>query len=127
MDNQQITVVYNWTAKPGKEAELLAIYKEVAEQMQQTEPHALKVDCYFDANQNKLVVYDLFQDAAALAQHLGTTAAGHFGQLLQIAEPGPFLFMGEVPAELQQAAIGMGLNATFAPRQFGFTRVGVAQ
>jgi hypothetical protein len=67
-------------------------------------------------------VYDLFKDGAALGQHLGTTAAGHFPALLQIAAPGAFLFCGNVPKELQQAAIGMGLDATFAPRAFGFDR-----
>ena len=122
MTNQQITVVYSWTAKEGKSEELKTIYKEVEKQMLETEPGTLKVDCYFDEDQNKLVVYDLFADAAALGQHLGTTAAAHFGDLLQIAEPGPFLFCGNVPEELQQAALGMGLNATFAPRIFGFER-----
>jgi hypothetical protein len=90
--------------------------------MQETEPNALKVDCYFDDSTNVLIVYDLFKDGAALGQHLGTTAAGHFPTLLQIAVPGPFLFCGDVPEELKQAAIGMGLDATFAPRIFGFNR-----
>jgi quinol monooxygenase YgiN len=122
MNDQAITVVYKWTANPGKAEELKAIYREVAEQMQETEPNALKVDCYFDDSTNTLVVYDLFKDGAALGQHLGTTAAGHFPTLLQIAVPGPFLFCGEVPEELKQAAIGMGLDATFAPHIFGFDR-----
>ena len=52
----------------------------------------------------------------------GTTAAGHFNKLLEIAIPGEFLFCGEVPEEMKQAAIGMGLNATFAPNIFGFER-----
>ena len=122
MTNQEITVVYKWTANPGKSEELKAIYAEVEKQMQETEPDALKVDCYFDDSTNTLIVYDLFKDGAALGQHLGTTAAGHFPSLLQIAVPGPFLFCGEVPDELKQAAIGMGLDATFAPRVFGFHR-----
>ena len=122
MTNQEIAVVYKWTAKPGKAEELKAIYREVSAQMQETEPNALKVDCYFDESNNVLIVYDLFKDAAALGQHLGTTAAGHFPSLLQIAIPGPFLFCGEVPEEMKQAAIGMGLDATFAPRAFGFNR-----
>ena len=67
-------------------------------------------------------MYDLFKDPAALGQHLGTTAAGHFSSLLEIADPGPFLFCGEVPEEMKQAALGMGLDATFAPRIFGFDR-----
>ena len=122
MKNQEITVVYKWTAKPGKAEELKAIYREVEQDMQETEPHALKVTCYFDEEANVLIVYDLFKDGAALGQHLSTTAAGHFPDLLQIAVPGPFLFLGEVPEELKQAAIGMGLDATFAPRIFGFDR-----
>ena len=122
MNNQEITVVYKWTAKPGKADELKAIYKEVEKQMNETEPGALKVDCYFDEGTNVLIVSDLFKDGAALGQHLGTTAAGHFPALLQIAEPGPFLFCGDGPGELKQAAIGMGLDATFAPRIFGFER-----
>lgn len=124
MNNQEITVVYKWTAKPGKAEELKAIYKDVERQMNETEPGALKVDCYFDESSNVLIVSDLFKDGAALGQHLGTTAAGHFPALLQIAEPGPFLFCGDVPEDLKQAAIGMGLDATFAPREFGFTREG---
>ena len=122
MNNQEITVVYKWTAKPGKGEELRSIYQQVEQDMQNTEPGALKVDCYFDAEKETLLVSDLFADAGALGQHLGTTAANHFPQLLQIATPGPFLFCGDVPAEMQQAAIGMGLDATFAPREFGFAR-----
>jgi quinol monooxygenase YgiN len=122
MNNQEITVVYKWTANPGKSEELKAIYREVAKQMKETEPNALKVDCYFDESTNVLIVYDLFKDGDALGQHLGTTAASHFPTLLQIAIPGAFLFCGDVPEELKQAAIGMGLDATFAPHVFGFDR-----
>ena len=122
MKNQEITVVYKWTAKQGQAAALKAIYQDVTNDMQATEPNALRVACYFEDSTNTLIVYDLFKDGAALGQHLGTTAAGHFPQLLQIAIPGPFLFCGDVPEELKQAAIGMGLDATFAPRVFGFDR-----
>lgn len=122
MSNQEITVVYKWTANPGKAEELQAIYREVEKQMKETEPNALKVECFFDEQTNTLIVVDLFKDGAALGQHLSTTAAGHFPTLLQIAVPGPFLFCGDVPDQLKQAAIGMGLDATFAPRAFGFDR-----
>ena len=122
MNNQEITVIYKWTAKPGKEDELKAIYAEVEKEMKETEPGAIKVECYFDESTNALIVYDLFKDGAALGLHLSTTAAGHFPTLLQIAEPGSFLFCGEVPEQLKQAAIGMGLDATFAPHIFGFDR-----
>lgn len=127
MNTQEITVVYTWNAKPGKAEELQAIYQRVADAMQANEPDAIKVDCYFDESSNTLVTYDLFKDGAALGLHLSTTAAGHFQELLQIATPGPFLFCGNVPEELKQAALGMGLNATFAPRIFGFDRQKVSE
>lgn len=122
MNTQEITVVYKWTAKEGKAEELKTIYKEVTNQMKENEPDALQVDCYFDESNNTLLVVDIFKDGAALGLHLSTTAAGHFPSLLQIAVPGAFLFCGDVPEELKQAAIGMGLDATFAPHAFGFQR-----
>ncbi len=123
MSNQEITVIYKWTAKPGKTNELKSIYREVEKEMKETEPGALKVACYFNESDGVLLVLDLFKNGDALGQHLGTTAAGHFPHLLQIAEPGPFLFCGDVPENLKKAAIGMGLDATFAPHSFGFSRV----
>ena len=122
MTTQEVMVVYKWTAKEGKSDALKAIYKEVLDQMNANEPGAKHVECYFSDASSTLVVMDLFADAGAVGFHLGTTAAGHFENLLQIAIPGEFLFCGEVPAEMQQAAQGMGLNATFAPRIFGFNR-----
>ena len=122
MKNSEITVVYRWTAQTGKSQELKDIYRQVVNQMQESEPKALKVGCYFDEETDTLIVYDLFEDAQGLGQHLGTTAAAHFATLMQIATPGPFLFCGNVPDELKQAVIGMRLNATFAPGEFGFDR-----
>lgn len=122
MDNQEVMVVYKWTAKEGKSEALKAIYKEVENQMRSNEPGALKVQCFFDEAASSLIVMDLFSDANAVGFHLGTTAAGHFGNLLEIAVPGEFWFCGEVPEEMKQAAVGMGLNATFAPLVFGFDR-----
>ena len=122
MDNQEVMVVYTWTAKEGKSEELKAIYREVENQMKTNEPGALKVQCYFDESSSRLVVMDLFADAGAVGFHLGTTAAGHFENLLAIAVPGEFLFCGDVPNEMKEAAKGMGLNATFAPHMFGFVR-----
>ena len=122
MENQQVMVVYKWTAKEGNSEQLKAIYREVESQMKSNEPGALKVQCYFDESTSTLVVMDLFSDAGAVGFHLGTTAAGHFNNLLQSAVPGEFLFCGEVPEEMKQAAVGMGLNATFAPSVFGFER-----
>ena len=122
MNNQEVMVVYKWTAKEGKSNELKAIYQEVEGQMKSNEPGAIEVQCYFDESSSTLVVMDLFSDANAVGFHLGTTAAGHFGNLLEIAVPGEFLFCGDVPEEMKQAAVGMGLNATFAPAVFGFSR-----
>ncbi|MBX2873118.1 MAG: hypothetical protein KTR30_13485 [Saprospiraceae bacterium] len=125
MKNQEITVVYKWTANPGKAAELKAIYEQVTKDMQEKEPGALKVVCFFDEKANALLVQDVFEDAAALGFHLGVTAAGHFPALTQIAVPGPFFFCGDVPEDIQQAAVGMGLDAVFAARIAGFERVAV--
>lgn len=122
MTNQEVMVVYKWIAKEGQSESLKGIYKEVLQQMQTNEPGAKHVECYFDQTSSILVVMDLFVDAGAVGFHLGTTAAGHFENLLSIADPGEFLFCGEVPEEMKQAALGMGLKATFAPRTFGFRR-----
>ena len=122
MHNEQITVVYSWTAKEGQKAALKSIYNDVTDQMNETEPGALAVDCYFDEAAGKLVVCDVFANAEGVGFHLGTTAGAHWPELILVADPGEFLFCGDVPQEMQQAALGMGLNATFAPRQFGFAR-----
>ncbi|MCE7995169.1 MAG: hypothetical protein HEP71_24535 [Roseivirga sp.] len=122
MENQGVMVVYKWTAKEAKSEELKAIYNEVTAQMKANEPGALNVQCYFDDSSSTLVVVDVFADAGAVGFHLGTTAAGHFESLLAIANPGEFLFCGNIPEDMQAAATGMGLNATFAPNVFGFER-----
>ncbi len=122
MTNQNVMVVYKWTAKDGKSEELKSIYQEVLGQMQSNEPGALEVQCYFDESSSTLVIMDMFADAGAVGFHLGTTAASHFESLLQIANPGEFLFCGNVPEEMKQAALGMGLKATFAPHISGFNR-----
>lgn len=122
MENQEVMVVYKWTAKKGQANELKTIYKDVERQMKSNEPGALKVQCYFDETTGTLVVMDLFSDAGAVGFHLGTTAAGHFDNLLQIAVPGEFLFCGTIPSEMKETIKTMGLNATFAPQVFGFDR-----
>lgn len=117
-----ITVVYKWIAKPGKLDELKAIYSEVTNQMQQNEPGALAVHCYVSEEENALYVRDEFRDAEAVGFHLGTTAAGHFPKLLEVATPGPFLFFGDVPAEIQAATREMGLASEFATHNNGYDR-----
>lgn len=122
MKDQEITVFYKWTAKAGKMEELKSIYREVRKQMQENEPDALKMECYFDDDQNAIIVHDLFKDGAALGFHLGVTAAQHFPKLSEIAVPGPFFFCGKVPKELRQAAEGMNMGAEFSTHAFGFER-----
>ena len=122
MKDQEITVFYKWTAKPGKLDELRAIYQDVLKAMKENEPDALKMECYIDHDLHALIVHDVFKDGAALGLHLGSTAAQHFPQLAQIAIPGPFFFCGEVPEDLKQAAIGMNMGAEFGTHVFGFER-----
>ena len=122
MKDQEITVFYKWTAKPGKLDELKAIYKEVLKEMKENEPDTLKMECYFADKENAIIVHDLFKNGAALGAHLGVTAAKHFPKLAQIAVPGPFLFCGDVPDELKQAAEGMNMGAIFGTHAFGFER-----
>ncbi|MEO0602439.1 MAG: antibiotic biosynthesis monooxygenase [Myxococcota bacterium] len=122
MNANPVTVVYKWTAQPGKLDELKRIYANVTAEMQANEPGVTAVHCYASAAENALYVRDEFQDADALGFHLSQTAAKHFPSLLAIAAPGPFLFLGEVPTELQQATQQMGLGAEFATHTTGFDR-----
>ena len=122
MDNEHITVVYKWTAKPGKLDELTSIYAEVTKAMEQNEPDAEAVHIYVSEQENALYVRDEFKDASALGFHLQTTAAGHFPRLLSIAIPGPFFFFGDVPQELKDATEQMQLGAEFGLHTAGFDR-----
>ena len=122
MSDQEITVVYRWTAKPDKLEELKAIYGEVREEMEANEPGTLRMECYFADDSNQVIVHDVFADAAALGMHLGGTAARHFPKLVEIAEPGPFLFCGDVPDDVRTAAEGMNMGAVFGTHAYGFTR-----
>jgi quinol monooxygenase YgiN len=122
MDNQHITVIYKWTANPGKLDELTAIYTGVTEAMEQNEPGAEAVHIYTSEQENALYVRDEFKDASALGFHLQSTAAAHFPSLLSIAVPGPFFFFGDVPQELKDATEQMQLGAEFALHSSGFDR-----
>jgi len=122
MTNEQITVVYKWTAKPGKFEELKSIYGQVTEAMQQNEPDAQAVHCYVSEQDNAIYVHDHFKDANALGFHLSSTAASHFPTLLSIATPGPFFFHGNVPEDIKQATQQMRLGAEFSTEAFGFQR-----
>ena len=122
MNNESVTVIYKWIAKPGKLEELTGIYQNVAQAMEQNEPGARAVHCYVAEEDNTLHVRDEFANAEAVGFHLGTTAANHFASLLEIATPGPFLFFGTVPDEIKQGTQQMGLPAEFAPHAFGYDR-----
>ncbi len=122
MDGNHITVIYKWTAQPGKLEELTAIYRDVTDAMEQNEPGAEAVHIYVSEDANALYVRDEFTDAAALGFHLSSTAAAHFPQLLAVATPGPFFFFGDVPEEMQQATEQMQLGAEFGTHAAGFDR-----
>lgn len=122
MSAQEITVVYRWTAKPGKLDELKAIYGQVGDEMEAGEPGTVRMETYFADDAQQVIVHDVFADAEAMGFHLGVTAAKHFPKLAEIATPGPFFFLGDVPAELRQAAENMDMGAVFGTHAFGFTR-----
>lgn len=122
MTNEAITVMYKWTAKPGKLDQLKQIYTHVTEAMEQNEPQTSAVHCYVSEKENALYVRDEFQNPGAVAFHLKETAGPHFGDLLEIAVPGPFFFLGNVPEEIQQATEHMQLGAEFATHACGFER-----
>ena len=87
---ETITVVYKWTAKPGKLKDLTQIYKGVTDAMHANEPGALAVQVYVSEDENALYVRDDFADAKALGFHLSETAGPHFPNLLEVATPGAF-------------------------------------
>jgi len=122
MDTNHITVVYKWTAQPGKLGELTSIYEDVTDAMEANEPGAEAVHIYVSEQDNALYVRDEFADAGALGFHLGNTAADHFPQLLAVATPGPFFFFGDVPAEMKQATEQMQLGGEFGTHVAGFDR-----
>ena len=122
MDSNHVTVVYKWTAHPGKLDDLTAIYRDVTAAMEQNEPGAEAVHVYVSESDNALYVRDEFADAAAVGFHLQVTAAAHFPKLLAVATPGPFFFMGEVPAEMRQATEQMQLGGQFSSHVAGFDR-----
>ena len=122
MDSKHVTVVYKWTANEGKLDELTEIYKDVTNAMEANEPGAEAVHIYVSEAENALYVRDEFEDAGAMGFHLSTTAAAHFPSLIAIARPGPFMFFGDVPAELQAATEQMQLGGEFATHAAGFDR-----
>ena len=115
----EITVTYKWTAKEGKGEELRSIYKKVVEEAKANEKGTLRFDVYEVDDSGDVLVFDVFEDAEALGQHLGGTARKYFPQLLEIATPGPFFFFGDVPEEIKQIANSMSMGAIFSTHAFG--------
>ena len=70
MNDQHITVVYKWTAKPGNLDKLAEIYSQVTEQMKENEPGAEAVHVFVSEAENAVYVRDEFVDAAAMGFHL---------------------------------------------------------
>ena len=122
MSGSHVTVVYKWTAQPGKLEELTDIYRSVTAAMEKNEPGAQAVHVFVSEDENALYVQDEFVDAGAVGFHLSTTAGAHFGDLLAVATPGPFFFLGDVPDEMKQATDEMQLGGEFAKRTVGFVR-----
>ena len=102
--------------------ELKAIYENVAQESEANEPGVPWMNCYEVQGSDAIIIQEVFQDGAALGMHLGGTAAHFFPGLLEIADPGPFFFCGNVPDEIVQATASMGLDAVFANRIFGISR-----
>ena len=117
-----ITAGYKWTANPGQLGALTDTYRSVTDAMEANEPGATNVHVYESPDENAIYVRDEFADAAAMGFHLGTTAAAHFPDLLAIAVPGPFFFLGDVPDEMKQATEEMQLGGEFATHAAGFDR-----
>jgi quinol monooxygenase YgiN len=122
MDSKHVTVMYKCTAQPGKLDELASIYRQKTAAMQANEPGAEAVHIYVSEQDNSFYVRDEFKDAAAMGFHPSTTAAAPFPQLITIATPGPFFFLGVVPDELKQATEQMHLGGEFATHTAGFDR-----
>lgn len=122
MDSNHVTVMYKWTAQPGKLDELASIYASVTDAMEANEPGAEAVHIYVSEADNAIYVRDEFRDAGAMGFHLSTTAAAHFPSLIAIAQPGPFFFLGDVPEEMKAATEQMGLGGEFATHAAGFDR-----
>ena len=73
MDSKHITVVYKWTAKPGKLEELTAIYADVTKAMDPES--ASNVIPIIDVHEKSLI--DVIQFIGDLAEHFLQIAEVH--------------------------------------------------
>ena len=122
MKTTEIRVIYKWTAKPGKLNELKTQYRQVMKEMDDIEPDTEKMEVYFNEESETIFIHDVFKDGAALGLHLSGIAAKHMPELSKLADFGPFIFLGDVPEELQKAIKDMNLGPEFASYAFGFER-----
>lgn len=118
----EIDLTYVWTAQPGMEDRLVETYAAVGEILEANEPGLLLYEIAVSETGDQIVIREVFADADALAFHLSETAAQFFPQLVEFATPGPFIFRGDVPEELKQAAYGMNMGAIFTDDWSGFVR-----
>lgn len=118
----EIELTYVWTAHEGHEERLVNTYKAVGEILEANEPGLSLYEIAVSDTGNQLIIREVFRDADALAFHLTETAAQFFPQLIEFADPGPFIFRGEVPEALKAAAYEMNMGAIFTGDWTGFTR-----
>lgn len=120
--SSEIDLTYVWTAHEGQEARLIETYAAVGEVLEANEPGLLLYEISVSESGNQIIIREVFEDGDALAFHLTETAAQFFPQLVQFANPGPFIFRGEVPENLKVAAYQMNMGAIFTGDWTGFER-----
>ena len=118
----EIDLTYVWTAHPGMEEKLVGTYQAVGEILEANEPGLLSYEIAISETGNQIIIHEVFEDGDALAFHLSETAAQFFPQLVEFANPGPFIFRGDVPMELKAAAYQMNMGAIFTSEWSGFER-----
>jgi quinol monooxygenase YgiN len=120
--SSEIDLTYVWTAHEGQSERLVATYEAVGEMLEANEPGLLFYEISVSEAGNQIIIHEVFEDGDALAFHLSETAAAFFPQLVEFATPGPFIFRGDIPQELQAAAYQMNMGAIFTGDWNGFDR-----
>ena len=120
--SSEIDLTYVWTAHEGQAKKLVATYEAVGAMLESNEPGLTLYEIAVSESGNQIIIHEVFEDSDALAFHLSETAAAFFPQLIEFADPGPFIFRGEVPEELKTAAYSMNMGAIFTNDWAGFDR-----
>ena len=120
--SSEIDLTYVWTAHEGMEEQLVATYEAVGDILEANEPGLLFYEISVSETGHQIVIHEVFEDGNALAFHLSETAAQFFPQLVEFATPGPFIFRGDVPEELREAAYQINMGAIFTGEWAGFER-----